>query len=112
MHDSIFELATAVADGNGGATFVLEDALAELDWRVYISEANSEALLRALLFAPRWTDPELGVVPACEIISLAEETGLIAPIGSWVLETACRDAVAWQREDSPVQLRTLNLRCA
>ncbi|MBW2268335.1 MAG: EAL domain-containing protein [Deltaproteobacteria bacterium] len=52
----------------------------------------------------RWTDPELGAVPACEIISLAEETGLIAPIGSWVLETACRDAVAWQREDSPVRV--------
>jgi EAL domain-containing protein (putative c-di-GMP-specific phosphodiesterase class I) len=57
----------------------------------------------------RWQHPELGMVSPAQFIPLAEETGLIVPLGKWVLNTACAQNVAWQREGLPPLRMAVNL---
>ncbi len=57
----------------------------------------------------RWRHPERGVISPTEFIPLAEETGLIVPIGEWVLRTACRQATLWQREGERPLRMAVNL---
>ncbi|MHB1605169.1 MAG: EAL domain-containing protein [Leptospirales bacterium] len=59
-------------------------ALTDSDQRI----VGAEALLR-------WEDPERGVKTPCDFLRLAEDTGLIQPIGHWVLETACVQIKSW-----------------
>jgi diguanylate cyclase (GGDEF)-like protein len=46
----------------------------------------------------RWARPGVGIVPPLDFLPLAEESGLIVPIGAWVLQSACKQAVAWSNE--------------
>jgi diguanylate cyclase (GGDEF)-like protein len=57
----------------------------------------------------RWTHPKLGDLPPMEFIPLAEESGLIIPIGRWVLMTAATQNMAWQREGLPAISMAVNL---
>jgi diguanylate cyclase (GGDEF)-like protein/PAS domain S-box-containing protein len=63
---------------------------------------GAEALLR-------WLDPELGLILPDRFIAVAEESGLIIPIGEWVLFEACRQAMEWQQAGLPKCLIGVNL---
>jgi len=57
----------------------------------------------------RWQNSVLGVVSPAEFIPIAERSGLIVPIGAWILETACRQVKAWHDADWPTLRLAVNL---
>ena len=57
----------------------------------------------------RWRSPELGVVPPGDFIALAEDSGIIVPLGLWVLRTACLQQVAWQAAGLPAIKMSVNV---
>jgi EAL domain-containing protein (putative c-di-GMP-specific phosphodiesterase class I) len=63
---------------------------------------GAEALLR-------WKHPEWGLVEPARFVSLLEETGLVVPVGAWVLTEACRQAKAWQDAGLPSLRVSVNL---
>ena len=63
---------------------------------------GAEALLR-------WSTEELGAIPPERFVPLAEDTGLVVPIGRWVLDTACRHLGLWQRSGLPLLRLSVNI---
>jgi EAL domain-containing protein (putative c-di-GMP-specific phosphodiesterase class I) len=63
---------------------------------------GAEALLR-------WRHPDYGMVSPAEFIPLAEETGLILPLGEWVLQAACKQASAWVKQGLTAVSMAVNL---
>ena len=57
----------------------------------------------------RWNHPEMGLVPPAKFIPVAEETGLIVPMGEWVIRTACAQSRAWQEQGLPPMRVAVNL---
>ena len=70
------------------------------------SASNKIIALEALI---RWEHPELGTLPPSEFIALAEETGLILPIGEWVMRRVCLDNLQWQKQGLPKVRVAVNL---
>ncbi|HON58550.1 MAG TPA: EAL domain-containing protein [Smithella sp.] len=74
---------------------------AKLDFKTGLI-TGVEALLR-------WINPRLGQITPTQFIPIAEETGLIVPIGRWVLKTACRQNAQWQKQGLPPVCVSINL---
>jgi diguanylate cyclase (GGDEF)-like protein/PAS domain S-box-containing protein len=98
----------------------LRRAIGEGELRLHYQPivALADGLLTGVEALVRWEDPQHGLVPPGDFIPIAEETGLIDPIGDWVVEELCRQALQWaaagQRPRlsfnlSPRQLRRTDL---
>lgn len=89
----------------------LRNALANNEFELYYQakldlRTNRITGVEALI---RWTHPEMGEVPPQQFIPLCEENGTILAIGRWVLETACRQNMEWQRQGLPPVKMAVNL---
>ena len=57
----------------------------------------------------RWDHPEKGIIPPDEFIPLAEETGMIVPLGEWVIRTACRQFSQWKKSGYAIDNISINV---
>lgn len=96
----------------------------ELDMEVYLLKALEEYQF-VLYYQPqinletnhicgaealiRWVHPKKGIIPPADFIPLAEETGLIIPMGEWVLRTACQENKKWQEAGYPPITISVNI---
>jgi diguanylate cyclase (GGDEF)-like protein len=118
----------AKADGGNGYRFFKLDMNARAVERQFVEEGLRRALERhefVLHYQPkvnlesgvvigaealiRWRHPDRGLVPPAQFVSIAEECGLIVPIGQWVLREACRQNRAWQDAGLPRLPVSVNL---
>ena len=78
----------------------LRRALVDEELEVYFQPINDArtGAIRGFEALARWPHPERGMISPAEFIPLAEQTGLIVPLGEWVLRAACREAMRWPDE--------------
>ena len=90
-----------------GLRHALERNEFELYYQPQVDSASGRIVgVEALL---RWRHPDLGFVPTNEVITLLEETGLIEPVGEWILHTACAQAKRWLDDGLPPLRMSVNL---
>jgi diguanylate cyclase (GGDEF)-like protein/PAS domain S-box-containing protein len=90
-----------------GLRRALERGEFELHYQPQIALPSGRVVgVEALL---RWRHPEQGLIPPARFIPVAEDGGLIVPIGEWVLQEACRQAMAWRAQGLPPLVMAVNL---
>jgi diguanylate cyclase (GGDEF)-like protein len=89
----------------------LRHALARQEFEVYYQPIVSlaEARLSGFEALLRWRHPQRGLISPADFIPIAEETGLIVPIGNWVLRESCRQLRTWDREFPSCAHLTINV---
>jgi diguanylate cyclase (GGDEF)-like protein/PAS domain S-box-containing protein len=119
---------SAKADGRNNFRFFTDDMNAQAVERLTLESSLRSALVKEQLFLMyqpqiniargkiigleallRWQHPDLGLVPPDKFIHIAENSGLIVPIGEWVLRTACSQARKWQNEGLPLVTVAVNV---
>jgi diguanylate cyclase len=72
---------------------------------VYQPQASTaDGVVESVEALVRWNHPRRGLLPAAAFIPMAEESGLIIPIGDWVLREACRQASSWRKSGRPLRV--------
>ncbi|MDX8400781.1 MAG: EAL domain-containing protein [Gallionellaceae bacterium] len=98
MQDAITASASLESDLRRA---IAEQKEFQLYYQLQVDSSGRSVGAEALL---RWKHPEHGIVSPVEFIPLAEETGLILPLGHWVLKTACMQLVAWATQPKTAHL--------
>ena len=100
------EGVTARLDMENALRQAVHNAELSLHYQPKVDRSGAIVALEALV---RWQHPTLGMVPPAKFIPMAEETGLILPVGAWVLEEAARQARAWANAGLPITPIAVNV---
>lgn len=84
----------------------MREALNKHEFQLYYqAQVNQTGRIVGAEVLLRWIHPRRGLIPPLQFIPLAEETGFIIPVGQWVLESACRQIKAWEKNSDTRDLQ-------